>query len=143
MRHSGPRPGISNGRDCASLTGTMRGPHNGKGGFVYLPAHNANAVLYTGVTANLEQRIWNGKAGRASVFTRQYHCGKLLYYELHESIETAIARESQLETWKLALVRKENPEYLDLAAEWYAGDQPEATPLPGDPPLGDSGSSPE
>ncbi len=124
----------------------MRGPHNGKGGFVYLLANEANTVLYTGVTANLEQRVWNHKAGRASAFTRQYHCDKLLYYELHESIETAIARESQLKNWKrawkLELVRKENPEYLDLAADWYAGNPPEAARLPEDPPVGDSGSWP-
>ncbi len=80
-------------------------PHNGKGGFVYLLA-NDNTVLYTGVTANLEPRIWDGKAGRASAFTRQYNCDKLPHYELHERIETTIARESQLKSWKLYLVCK-------------------------------------
>jgi len=79
-------------------------------------------VFYTGVSGNLDRRIRDHKQGVGSTFTSKYKCYYLVYYEDFNDIRRAIAREKQLKkwnhTWKLALIRKENPDMLDLAASW-------------------------
>jgi len=100
----------------------MKGPYIGKGGFVYIMGNAARTVLYTGVTANLEARVWQHKHGEGGAFTSQYRCTDLMWYEMHTSIEEAIRRESQIKNWKrvwkINLIRELNPEYADLAAAW-------------------------
>ena len=58
-----------------------------------------------------------------SVFTLKYKCRYLVYYEDYNSIDNAISREKQLKNWqrkwKIELIRKENPELIDLAENWY------------------------
>ena len=63
---------------------------------VYITTNKANKVLYTGVTSNLPKRIYEHKNKTTSGFTGIYNCDKLVYYEVHETAESAITREKQL-----------------------------------------------
>ncbi|MGR5196684.1 GIY-YIG nuclease family protein [Vibrio rotiferianus] len=87
---------------------------------VYILTSNNNSVLYIGVTSQLPQRIWQHKNGIVEGFTKKYHVHKLVYFELFEDISTAISREKQLKQWKrewkLDLVRKSNPNFLDISS---------------------------
>ena len=88
-------------------------------GFVYILTNKTNTVLYTGVTSNLEQRIWQHRTGYfKNSFTSQYHVTKLVFYEQFFSIEDAIAREKQIKAGsrkkKIELINKRNPEWDDL-----------------------------
>nr|WP_272165050.1 GIY-YIG nuclease family protein [Vibrio diabolicus] len=89
---------------------------------VYILTSNNNAVLYTGVTSQLPQRIWQHKNGVVEGFTKKYNVHKLVYFELFEDMATAINREKQLKQWKrewkLALVRETNPNFLDLSTDY-------------------------
>ena len=80
-------------------------------------------VFYIGVTNNLERRVWEHRYDNGSVFTSKYKCNHLVYYEDYNSIDNAISREKQLKNWqrkwKIELIRKENPDLLDLAKDWY------------------------
>lgn len=88
---------------------------------VYLLASQRNGTLYVGVTSNLVQRVWQHKEGLAEGFTKKYGVKLLVWYEQHETMESAIAREKALKewqrAWKIKLVEKANPEWNDL----YAG----------------------
>ncbi|WP_199482665.1 GIY-YIG nuclease family protein [Vibrio owensii] len=89
---------------------------------VYILTSKNNSVLYIGVTSQLAQRIWQHKNGVVEGFTKKYHVHKLVYFELFEDMSTAINREKQLKQWKrewkLDLVRKTNPDFLDLSNEF-------------------------
>jgi putative endonuclease len=80
-------------------------------------------VLYTGVTYSLEKRVWQHKNGAVPGFTKKYNCHFLVYFEEYDEITQAIAREKQIKNWprakKDALVATMNPEWKDLAADWY------------------------
>ena len=65
---------------------------------VYILSNYTNSTLYIGVTSNLAKRIWEHKNHVVSGFTDKYNVNKLVYYEITESIETAIKREKQLKT---------------------------------------------
>jgi len=87
--------------------------------YVYFMANKNNTVVYVGVTRNLEKRIWEHKNGtNKNSFTFKYKCFKLVYYETFGDIRYAIEREKQLKNWKkdwkVALVNKENSEWLEL-----------------------------
>ena len=90
-----------------------------KQGFVYLLTNPHNTVLYTGVTSNLHRRIYEHRSKLIPGFTQKYNCIKLVYYEVHEDIESAIAREKQIKAGsrekKLALIRAMNPSWKDLS----------------------------
>ena len=92
-----------------------------KGGYIYFVSNKSCKVLYLEVTANLHTRIWQHKNKEGSTFTKKYKCHDLLYYEFHDTIETAIAREKQLKKWKRAwkdeLIREFNPSLKDLFTE--------------------------
>ena len=89
---------------------------------VYIMSNQNRTVFYVGVTSNLESRVLAHKTGESS-FTSKYNCHHLLYFEDFADISNAIAREKQLKKWrrewKEELVKKENPEMKDLAADWY------------------------
>ena len=91
-----------------------------KHGFVYILTNSNNNVLYTGVTNNLQRRIYEHRTHHLQGFTKKYNCTKLVYYEIHDEIETAIAREKQIKAGsrakKLALIRKMNATWEDLYA---------------------------
>ena len=75
-------------------------------------------TLYIGVTSDLAKRSWEHKTDSADGFTKRYGVHRLVYYELHQDILSAIAREKQLKkwnrVWKLELIEAQNPEWKDL-----------------------------
>jgi len=91
------------------------------GGYVYLMANKHNTVIYTGVTANLEKRVYEHREGLVKGFTKKYNVKKLVYYEIAETIESAIAREKQIKAGsrkkKIALIKSMNPAFKDLYPE--------------------------
>jgi putative endonuclease len=74
--------------------------------------------LYAGVTSDLLKRIWQHKHGVVDGFTKQYDIHDLVWYELHETMESAILREKALKNWKrqwkIRLTEGENPAWSDL-----------------------------
>ncbi len=90
-----------------------------KQGFVYLLTNPHNTVLYTGVTSNLHRRIYEHRSKLIPGFTKKYNCIKLVYYEVHEDIESAIAREKQIKAGSrekiLTLIKAMNPSWQDLS----------------------------
>lgn len=85
---------------------------------VYICASGRNGTLYVGVTSNLLRRIWSHKEGIGSHFTAKYRVHRLVWYELHETMLSAITREKQLKKWrrewKLRLIEQANPSWIDL-----------------------------
>lgn len=88
------------------------------GGYVYLMTNRHNTVIYTGVTGNLQKRVYEHKEGLVDGFTKKYNVKKLVYYEIAENIETAIAREKQIKAGsrkkKIDLIKSMNPTFEDL-----------------------------
>ena len=91
---------------------------------VYIVASGRNGTLYVGVTSNLPQRAWQHREGAVSGFTRQHGCRLLVWYEVHSTMDHAIAREKQLKAGsrkkKLALIESLNPGWRDLFGELAA-----------------------
>jgi putative endonuclease len=85
---------------------------------VYIMASGRNGTLYTGVTSNLSQRVHQHREGRTPGFTKRYRCRLLVFYEPHERMGEAIAREKQIKggsrTRKIALIEAMNPQWKDL-----------------------------
>lgn len=85
---------------------------------VYILASKRNGTLYTGVSSNLVQRIWQHKNDQLDGFTKQHQVHSLVWYEQHEAMESAIVREKQIKEWKrqwkLELIEKFNPYWNDL-----------------------------
>ena len=90
--------------------------------YVYLLTNQSNKVLYTGVTNHLERRVYEHKHKLLDGFTKKYNCNKLVWYEVTESIESAIVREKQIKAGsrakKIQLVEAINPQWKDLSLEW-------------------------
>jgi putative endonuclease len=90
--------------------------------FVYIMS-NQSRNLYTGVTSNLEQRVWQHKNKVLEGFTSQYNLTKLVWYEAFNDIGEAIESEKRIKAWrrskKTALIEKMNPKWEDLAENWY------------------------
>lgn len=80
--------------------------------------NDSNRVIYTGVTSDIVKRVWQHKEGMIAGFTKRYRCKKLVFYELHHSMEIAISREKQIKGWlrskKNQLVETINPQWKDL-----------------------------
>ena len=89
-----------------------------KGGWVYILADRYRGGTYIGVTANLARRMWQHRTNNGSVHAAHYGKFRLVYMERHESIVDAIAREKALKKWmrqwKLDLIEKDNPDWVDL-----------------------------
>ena len=85
---------------------------------VYIVASQRNGTIYTGVTSILPQRAWQHRAGAVEGFTKRHRCKMLVWYEMHETMENAIAREKQMKGGsrqaKLALIEGLNPTWRDL-----------------------------
>ena len=86
--------------------------------YTYLLASQKNGTLYAGHTDNLSERIAAHKAGRGAQFTRKHKVRKLVWFEPHETRETAKRREYQIKKWKRAwkirLIEETNPDWRDL-----------------------------
>lgn len=85
---------------------------------VYILASRANGTLYTGVTSNLAKRVYEHRNNLADGFTKQYGVHRLVYYELHADMITAIGHEKQIKKWnrqwKVSLIEQGNPDRHDL-----------------------------
>ncbi len=85
---------------------------------VYIVASRRNGTLYAGVTSNLPKRAFEHREGLVTGFSKRHGCKILVWYELHETMVAAIAREKQIKagsrTKKLALIEGMNPEWQDL-----------------------------
>lgn len=86
--------------------------------FVYILASQRNGTLYIGVTSNLIKRIWEHRNNVVEGFTKKYKVHSLVYFEQTDNVNSALRREKQLKNWqrkwKLALIEKENPKWIDL-----------------------------
>jgi len=86
--------------------------------YVYILTTRSNTVLYTGVTNNLKRRVFEHKSGLNEGFTKKYHVHKLVYFEMFDFVELAIAREKQIKGYsrekKIKLIETMNPEWKEL-----------------------------
>ena len=91
-----------------------------RGGWVYILANRKGGALYVGVTTDLVRRAGQHREGAAG-FTGRYGVRRLVWFERHEEIVEAIAREKAIKNWlrgwKVALIVEGNPDWADL----YAG----------------------
>lgn len=92
--------------------------------YIYIITNLLNTVLYTGITNNLERRIFEHKNGsNPKSFTKKYRIKKLVYIESFHEIEDAIAREKQIKSGsrkkKIELIEKSNKNWEDLSREWF------------------------
>ena len=85
---------------------------------VYILASRRNGTLYVGVTSDLVKRIWEHKNDVVGGFTRRYQVHHLVWFEQHDTMESAIAREKAIKewrrSWKLELIEQNNPDWCDL-----------------------------
>ena len=88
---------------------------------VYVLASKRNGTLYIGVTSNLPKRVWEHKEKVVKSFTQKYGVDKLVWYERHETMESAIQREKAMKfwkrDWKLKTIEEMNPDWKDLYEE--------------------------
>ena len=81
-------------------------------------ASKRNGTLYMGVASDLVKRIWEHKNNMVEGFTKRYGVHQLVWYEVHEGMESAIEREKRLKEWKrkwkLELIESTNPSWQDL-----------------------------
>ena len=91
--------------------------------YVYIVTNKRNGTLYIGVTSNLIRRINEHKNKLIQGFTNKYNLTKLVYYEETDDVTIAIEREKRMKKWyrkwKIELIEGENPDWDDLAKEWY------------------------
>ncbi|HZG46861.1 MAG TPA: GIY-YIG nuclease family protein [Allosphingosinicella sp.] len=89
-----------------------------KGGCVYMMSDRYRGGIYTGVTADIAQRVWQHREGSGSRFVAKYRFHRLVYLEWHGDIMDAIAREKAIKkwrrAWKIELIETQNPDWLDL-----------------------------
>ncbi|AXF85037.1 hypothetical protein DTO96_100754 [Ephemeroptericola cinctiostellae] len=85
---------------------------------VYILASQRNGTLYIGVTSNLVQRVYQHREILADGFSKQYGVKMLVWFEQHDTMESAIAREKAMKKWhrqwKINLIETQNPEWRDL-----------------------------
>ena len=88
---------------------------------VYIVANQRNGTLYPGVTSDLARRVHQHREGLAPGFASRYGCKMLVWYEAHDEMTSAIAREKQIKGGsrkkKLALIEAMNPRWRDLHEE--------------------------
>jgi putative endonuclease len=88
------------------------------GGWVYIMTNRINGTLYVGVTNNLLRRVWEHREDLTEGFTKRYGLTRLVFFERHGHILSAIQREHNIKHWprhwKLRLISAQNPEWIDL-----------------------------
>lgn len=96
--------------------------------YVYI-MNSPSGTLYTGVTADLYKRVYHHKNKLVKGFTSQYNVIRLAYFEETTDVNSAIAREKEIKGWrrskKIALIKSTNPQWKDLAEEWFKEMVPE------------------
>jgi putative endonuclease len=90
--------------------------------YVYI-ASSHTQTLYVGVTNDIRRRMWEHKNKSIPGFTAKYNISRLVYFEETDDLSAAIEREKHLKGWlrskKIALIESQNPDWNDLAADWY------------------------
>ena len=90
--------------------------------FTYIMS-NSSKTLYVGITNDLERRVWQHRQRSRNTFTGRYNVTMLVYLEEFADPATSISREKQLKGWtrrrKLELIATMNPDWIDLAADWF------------------------
>jgi putative endonuclease len=103
------------------LRGMMRVMHEDSY-FTYIVAGRSH-TLYISVTGDLRKRVFEHKWEEHDGFSAKYNCDRLVWFEGHQGVATAIAREKQLKGWrrdkKIALIEKQNRAWIDLSKDWY------------------------
>ncbi len=88
--------------------------------YVYLLATRKHGTLYVGVTNDLLRRVYQHKTHAAPGFTSRYNIHQLVWFESYDDPQNAIAREKEIKKWwrdwKINLVERSNPEWIDLYA---------------------------
>ena len=91
--------------------------------YVYIMT-NKSKTLYTGVTNDLQRRVYEHKTKAVTGFTQRYNVTQLVYYEIFKHVQVAISREKQIKTWrrekKVKLIEGMNPTWKDLSGDWDA-----------------------
>jgi putative endonuclease len=91
-------------------------------GAVYIMASGFHGTIYSGVTSNLLQRVYQHREGTFGGFTARYGCRRLVWFDTGGSMEGAISREKQIKNWtrawKVALIEAGNPTWRDLAEDF-------------------------
>jgi putative endonuclease len=89
-----------------------------RGGWVYFMTNHRDGTLYVGVTSVLPKRAYEHREGLVDGFTKQHGLKRLVYYEWHDTIQSAIQREKNIKhwprAWKVKLIHAMNPEWDDL-----------------------------
>jgi putative endonuclease len=90
--------------------------------YVYIMT-NKSGTLYTGMTNNIEKRVFEHKNKLVPGFTKKYNLNRLIHLETFNDAYSAIAREKVIKGWlrkkKIELIQKDNPDWKDLAQDWY------------------------
>jgi putative endonuclease len=88
---------------------------------VYILASAERGTLYIGVTSDLPGRLWQHRNDVVSGFSNRYQVHRLVWYEVHGEMESAILREKRIKkwnrAWKLELIESTNPGWRDLASD--------------------------
>jgi putative endonuclease len=89
---------------------------------VYILARASHSTLYTGLSSDLPARVYQHREGLVEGFTKRYGIKRLVWFEPHETMESAIEREKRIRrwprAWKYDLIHRDNPTWRDLAEDW-------------------------
>lgn len=90
--------------------------------YVYIMS-NQSRTLYTGVTSDLEQRVFQHKKKLFDGYTKKYNLTMLVWYDRFSDINQAIESEKMIKGWrrskKISLIEEQNPRWEDLADGWF------------------------
>jgi putative endonuclease len=93
--------------------------------YVYILANRIGGTLYIGVTNDLVRRVFEHKSNTSESFTKRHDVHRLAYFECFDDIEPAIRREKRLKkwtrAWKISLIEKDNPNWIDLYPQIAGG----------------------
>ena len=93
--------------------------------YVYLLASDKYGTLYLGVTNDIVRRVYEHKGKAVAGFTKRYSIDRLVWFEIHDDVQNAIAREKELKkwrrAWKIRLIEEKNPHWNDLYSAIAAG----------------------
>ena len=93
-------------------------------------SNKSRTVYYIGVTNDIERRTFEHKTLTGSKFASQFNCTSLLYLDEFNNINDAITQEKRLKKWKRAwktkLIKERNPNFIDLAENWFEAEDIEA-----------------
>ncbi len=91
--------------------------------YVYIMTNKNNNVLYTGVTHDLQRRVYEHKTSNKKGFTSKYKCNKLVFFDETTDVYQAIQTEKKIKSLsrlkKVELINKNNHIWEDLSKEWF------------------------